>query len=459
MIAAIRRLSGRVLGTEARGFAKDSGALAISTAIVQVGHLLTIVLIARGLGLRELGRFSLVISFVAVVGQFFDVRIDKAVITFGAMRASSNMNRVAEIVKLGFVVDTVTGVAAFAVVAGAASLLGHALVGPGGAGLLILYAITLALSFGDDTGKGVLQLFSRYGVLTAFAVCQELLRLTLVAAAVLVVGSLRAVILALVVVDLAAAVAYPLLSAAAFRRAAGGTRLSLLRRPAAPKDRTPMLKMIFHTNLVSYAKVIQARAPILVLGAFATPLDVGVYRIGMSAASVLGAISDPALKAVHPRIARLWAAGRRVEVSTLLKQASRVSVPLMAVAGAGLLLARRPLLDFAGAGGNVDRAALVLAIGLAGFAASGAAFWNTQVLLATGRSGRVAFVTLATSVGVHLPLLLLLIPAWGVTGAAVATAAAMTISTGWTTIEALRVLRDPTSAPTDRRIVPGIDGG
>ena len=450
MTGPLRAVLSRLLGREARGFARDSAAVAVSSATVQLGHLVVVVVVTRSLGLAELGRFSLVVSFVALIGQFFDVRIDKAVITFGARRIPSDYPRLAEIVKFGYLVDASTGVLAFAVVAALSGLAGEALVGTDGTTLILLYAITLMLSFGDDTAKGILFLFSRFGVVAWFALGQEVVRIGLVVGALARFHSLRAVVVALVLVDLVAAVAYPMVASSVFARASGGERLRPVRRRAAPKDRRDMVRMIFHTNLVSYAKVIQARGPTLLLGWLTgSAVGVGVYRIGMTAASLLGAVADPALKAVHPRIARLWAAGRRAEVVTLLKQTSRVSFPLMAGLASTLFLARRPLLEAAGAGADLERAADVLAVGMIGYAVSGALFWNTQFLLATGHSGRLALITLGTALAVLVPLLAILIDVAGVLGAALATSVSMVVMNVWAGVEAVRTLLADAPRPSE----------
>jgi O-antigen/teichoic acid export membrane protein len=96
--------------TELRGLAKDSfwtAAWQGSTALAQLAQ---IALVGHVLGIGDFGRLALVISFVTLVGQFFDVRVTTATTAFGARKLGSDMRATAGIFQLSYLIDAVTGV-------------------------------------------------------------------------------------------------------------------------------------------------------------------------------------------------------------------------------------------------------------------------------------------------------------------------------------------------------------
>jgi hypothetical protein len=68
--AAIRRARASELG----GLAGDSFYVGIWQGTISVADLVQIALVTHALGLHQYGRLAIVMSFVVLVGQFFDVR-------------------------------------------------------------------------------------------------------------------------------------------------------------------------------------------------------------------------------------------------------------------------------------------------------------------------------------------------------------------------------------------------
>jgi hypothetical protein len=83
-----------------------------------------------------------IIAFVVLVGQFFDVRVGAAVTTFGARRFECSPAAALGVFEFGYLVDFAAGVLGFVVVAALAPLVGPALVGGDGTNLTVLYALT-----------------------------------------------------------------------------------------------------------------------------------------------------------------------------------------------------------------------------------------------------------------------------------------------------------------------------
>lgn len=437
----------RLRASELGGLAGDSLYMAIWLGAVSVADLIQIALVTHSLGLAEYGRLALVMSFVVLVGQFFDVRVGTAETTFGAGRiAAGDWAGTAGVFRLGYGIDALTGVLGFAVVALAAPFAGPWLVGSDGAQLMLLFALTLLASTLDDSSVTVLRLMGRFRLLATYMTGLEALRVAAVALALYVEPSLTSVLVALVVYDVVGAGVNWLMASRVFSQASG---LSLLARPTIGfSERRAMLRTVFHTNVVSYARIAQVQLPTLLLGALTTTTQVGLYKVGAAAGSIVGRIADPIYASILPRLSRLWAAERRDEIARLLRQATPIAAAVIGVALLLLIVFASPILRLIG-GAEATEAVPVLVLVGVGYAVSGILFWNTSLLFAAGRSRTVSLVAVASAI-LQIGLVVPLAAAWGATGAAMALSVSLVVSNLVMSYLALRALREaPADAPTD----------
>lgn len=428
-------------GSELRALGSDSLLTALWQGSTSLGQLAQIALVTHILGLHDYGRLAIVVGFVTLVGQFFDVRVATATTAFGARALRSDMRASAGIFQLSYLVDATTGVLGFAVVALLAPLVGGGLVGDDGATLILLFALTLLASTVDGTSLAILRLLGRFRLIAGANAALELLGVALVAAALWRFEDLTWVLVALLVQDVVAAAVNARLAARAYRSAAGGRSLLAPALDAARDVRGGMLRMILHTNVVSYARLTQAQLPTIVLGALASATEAGLYKVGMSVAAVVGRLSDPAYVAVAPRLARLWAAGERAEIVRLVRRASLVAVVPLAVAVAVAVVFREPIVELL-AGAGAGAGAAVVALGACAQALNGVLFWNVPLLFAADRAAAVGAIALVGMV-VQVVGLLSLVPAMGATGAAVAFLLTQVVSNAGATALAVRTLRRP----------------
>jgi O-antigen/teichoic acid export membrane protein len=421
--ALLRKLRG---GGELKGFAGDSMYVGFWQAAIALADLAQIALITGTLGLHDYGRLALTMGFVVLVGQFFDVRVGAAATTFGARMLRTDSRRAAGIVQMSYLIDLSTGVVGFVVVAALAPVVGPGLIGHGGTTLILLYALTLLVSTVDESAITVLRLLDRFRLIATYTIPIEVVRIGLVAGALAAFHSLPAVLIALVVYQALTGLINVIAATSVFRRATG-ERVTKPALELVRDQRRGMLRMIFHTNVVSYARIAQVQLPTLVVGTIAGATEVGLYKVGMAAAAAVGRIADPAYVALLPRLSRLWAAGRREDVRRLIERASLVSVPAMAVAVTGLILLRSPILELLGGGRSALGAGTVVVLAGLAQAVNGALFWNQGLLFVTERSRLVARLALL-GMAIQLTLLVPLVEAWGANGAAVSFIASMTIT-------------------------------
>lgn len=177
--------------------------------------------------------------------------------------------------------------------------------------------------------------------------------------------------------------------------------------------------------LFAAAHVIVSRTDTVMLGVFTTPSDVGVYQVAMSGAALvvvgLGAVN----LVVAPKFARLHAAGDRAALQRMVTHSARI-VSLLALPAAGVLvLFGKPLVAWV-FGADYAAAATPLAILAVGQFVN-AFFGSAGVLLNMANHERAAARGLLVAAALNVALNALLIPHYGVNGAAVATTCSLVV--------------------------------
>lgn len=426
----------RLFPGELAGLGRDSGLLGVARAAEIAGALAQVALVSHVLGLREFGRLTLALAFVTLVQQFFDFRVGPATVTFGA-QAGDDPRAAAAVIQFGYLVDGATGVLGFLTVAALSPLVGPSLIGDQGTILLLLLSLTLLSSTVDTTSAAVLQIYRGFRVLAGYAAAKEIVRIAALALALALGGSLVAVVVALLVNDVIAAIGIGTLAARRFR----ATHAVSLRRPALRslgESRRPMLRMIFNTNVVGYGRLAQVQLPPLLIGAFHGPIEAGLYKVGMTIATGMGSLGDPPRGAALSRLSRLWHEGKRDEIRHLVRRSTLVAAPLLAIVAATVILLRVPLLGAVG-GAEARAAASILVLGVIAHAVNAALFWNGPLMMAARGTVRLSVVAVA-GVLAQIPLLFLVVPRHGATGAAWVFLAVYVLQNAWVTRIALRIL-------------------
>jgi O-antigen/teichoic acid export membrane protein len=433
-----------LLTGETRGLMKDSVAVGIGQMSGQISMLVVLAMVGRSMGIAELGKFWLITSFVGFIGSFIDVRTELAVVSLGA-RELKDPGRLSSLIRLAYLIDFSTGVLAFLIVLALHPLLGDAIVGAGTFPSTAIFAITLLVSFGDDTAKALLALLGRFRTLAGFGVVLAIGRVALVGLMVATGPTLLRAITGFVLLDVLAALILPWVAARAYRRHVG-ERLAF--RGPIPRDQVKTVtRMVFDTNIIGYAKAFANRVPILILGLFEGPAKVGLYKVATVSASTLVLPTDMATRAMHSRLSRLWADGRVAEMRTLVKQATLLAAGPLVLLAAGIFVFRDSVFRIFGGSADAPAALSILAIALVGNFVNSALFWNASLLLAAGESKALARIYTISVLGIRLPLLLTLIPWLGPVGAAIAFVVPVVNTNIWLTIRGRRILRTQPSPP------------
>ena len=433
-----RRL-GRRLHPEARGFARDSALLSVASGVAMAGYMTQIALVTRWLGIEEYGVLALAAAFTDIVSRVFDVRVGETVIAFGAERLDREPRAAAGVFRFGYAIDFGAGAIGFLLVAALAPFAGDRLAGDAGPLVFFLYGLVLLATTVETTSLAILRMHGRFGWILRLTVLREILRVGSIVLALAVFGTLAAVIVALILLETLVGGLAVVLAARAFAARTGIRLASRTREPLAGVRRA-MLRMMFHANLIGYAKIVPAQGPTMLLGALRDPAEVGIFKIGMAVASAVGKPADPAWAAVMPRLARLRADRLAAEALRLVRQSSLVLFAVIAIPAAVAVALRGPILELFG-GTEARAAGAVLVLACIGRLVNGTLFWNTPVLYAYKRAG-VASRIFLTNLVVFAPLLVVLTTRWGATGAAAAGLVWTVLNNAALAVAAIRAIRE-----------------
>jgi len=191
-------------------------------------------------------------------------------------------------------------------------------------------------------------------------------------------------------------------------------------------------------------QILNTQVAVIVLGLFGAAASVGVYSVASRAAGLMTFLLITIRYAVAPTIAQLYAKGDLQRLQQVVSQSAKGAFFLTLPLGLGLLIFAGPVLRlfFGTSFGGGATALRILALGQLVNLFTGL---NGNVLLMTGNEARMLKGSAIGSV-VGLLLIVVLVPVWGMLGAAVATAISVVLSNAILSLHAWRAIRISTVA-------------
>jgi O-antigen/teichoic acid export membrane protein len=192
----------------------------------------------------------------------------------------------------------------------------------------------------------------------------------------------------------------------------------------APSQATGRWGSAFSMFVATGSMTLLAAAPVLLLGIMSGPEEAGVMAVARSLADLMLVPLLAFGSVMGPLLGRLWAEGDREGVQRCFTAFARGSAIAVAPIAIGLFLLREPLLSLFGEpfGAGAEALSILLVGQLAGSLAG-----SNVLLLSTLGHERVVALISAASLVAGTAATALLIPAFGVTGAAAGAATASII--------------------------------
>ena len=168
--------------------------------------------------------------------------------------------------------------------------------------------------------------------------------------------------------------------------------------------------------------VVAPRMDVMLLGYWASSVDVGQYLIAFQTAAVLALVLGAFDVVFAPVMSRAWARRDEAELGDAYRALHRLTAMATVPVFVLVIIFREEVLALVG--GGTSGASAALAILASGYLVNAMLGGASTVLLMTGRSRIVLLNTIVYGIGLGLGATLL-IPQWGMVGAAVAASATL----------------------------------
>lgn len=404
-----------------RRVVRNSTYLFASNAISAV---LTIVT-AGLLGVRDFGTLGIITGFVSNINRLLSFRMGDVVVRYmGAALIEKDeplaKARAAAVVKAAGLVEALTSLAAFGVLAllapwGAALIAKNADLTP----LFLLFGVSIIANITTETATGVLQVTGHFRTQAMINLVQSLLVAGLVVLAAARGGGLLFVLWAYLIGKMILGLG-PILAAFYWLPRALGkdwwrAPLSLL------PPWKEFLRFAISSNFSGTINVFARDSELQWVGFFFGPEISGYYKVALALINLIVMPINPFISTTYPEITRAFAARQWQRLKDLLRRVTVISAGWTGAVALGLLLLGKPVLfttwTFFGRSFHIYKgeylpAYPVLLVLMVGFGAANVLFWNRPLLLAQGLAGyalRVSFWVMALKIA----LIFLLLPRAG----------------------------------------------
>lgn len=421
---------------------RNSAFLFASNAINAILSILT----ANLLGVAVFGVLGIVISFVSNINRLLSFRMGDVVVKYmSEYLAREEKARAAAVVKAAALIEGVTSVAAYGLLALLAPLGAEYLSDdPAFLPLFLVYGLTILANITTETATGVLQVGSHFRSQAVINLAQSLVTAGVLIYAYITGGGLMVVLTAYLAGKVILGLSPIALALYWLPRMLGRDWWK------ASFDNLPPLRELarfsISTNFSGTINMIARDSEVLWVGYFFSPLVAGYYKTALALINLIIMPITPFISTTFPEITRAIVKKQWLRLETLLKRVTVISAGWTFAVAIGLALFGQrvlfePWLVF-------DRvvsiyraefapALLVLMVLLAGFGAANILFWNRPLLLALGLaevSLWVGFWTMAAKV----VLAFIIVPRAGYLSEAALLSAYFIVSVGLMVYKGLR---------------------
>lgn len=382
------------------------------------------VVLARLLGLEQLGLFSIVVAYVKIVNGLADFKINEVVVKYaGGCLERRDKAGTLSFVKLFYLIDFLSGVAAFAAVLFLAGFAGEYFIKSETSGnafeLVLIYSFSLLVSTVNTNSRAVLESCKKFNSIAFADTLGVVLRFVFVFASLVAGFGIKGALFAYVAAAFAGFSVLQFLVRRALRDEGLGGWFSASLGPALSEMRGVVSFVLSSTFTGFFSRVFERNFPMLVLGHFAGNEASGLYKTAVIFSKVVGKLRTPAQRAIYPALVRLEERGSYESFRQVVSYSVGFLLKFFIPVGALFFVFADEIIGvFFGA--EYLPAANAMRIVVVAQVLSGFSFWINAVYLALGRvwfrTGLASVSALSYSVA-----LFYLVPAYSFEGAALAT--------------------------------------
>lgn len=381
---------------------------------------LQVIILARVLGVTDYGLLVLVITYIDILNQFFDLRVwETATKYIGTYWEEGETEKTRSMIKLSYLLDVTSGLLAFIIAVLTAKLISvYIIKSPDAFVYIWIYSLSLFISTANATSNAILRVFDKFKTIAFLGSLQNFVKLALVAAVLFSGYGIKAVLIVFVAVSfLGFFVRIWVVLRLLNEKGLGGFWNSSVR---LIRDQWKGIAWFLgNTSFMATMRIGNDRLiGTMVLGYFAGKEAVGLYDVAGSVAKFIKRIVDPLNEAIYPELVKIHSNKSISEIRGIVSYSTRnlmkIIVPVSIIA---IIFADQIVGILFGA--EYVPASNALRIIAAAAVLARATFWINSVLLALGRPGLRTVLGLITTV-IYVALLFILVPMYSYIGAALA---------------------------------------
>ena len=381
---------------------------------------LQMVIMARILGVADFGLLQLVIAYIAMMNQLFDVRVwETAVKYIGTYWSANDADKTRAMIKLSYLLDVGSGAVSFVIAVLTAKLISdYVLHEPGAYVYIWVFALSLFIETAKLTSDAILRVFDKFRIIAIVNTLEKFVQLILVSAFLLLGKGIMGALYGLVISKFVTVI----------------IRLTFVDRTLKEKGLRNWLMadlglirgewreigwFLGNTSLMATLKTGSDKyLGMMLLGYFAGNEAVGLYRVASSASGIVNRIVDTLNEAIFPELVRFTSASAISEFKKYIKASTKNLLKIIVPVTVAIVVLSEPIVKYI-FGTEYLPAVNTLRILAVAVLVTRFTFWISPGLLAMGRSGVRTVFSVFTTV-VYLGLMLILVPPYSYEGAALA---------------------------------------
>tara|TARA_Y100000590_G_scaffold451582_1_gene593210 strand:+ start:1669 stop:3051 length:1383 start_codon:yes stop_codon:yes gene_type:complete len=412
------QIKNSVINTALQRLARNSGWLLAAESVAAIMSVIQFPLVARLLGAEGYGKATLIVGWVGLVGSLLGIQTRKTIVKYLSLYLSHNQNlQAVAIVKLGLLLNismaTVTCVAMY-IIAPALSL--WLLDSTDGALLFRIIILRDFFASTAGTSTSILRVLNHFKWLSIVNALSSISTFVLVAIALLnrfeVIGYLTAIS----AVSITQSIILLLYSNNKLQTQCN-VRIWTAKLGVLQQHYDEIRIMLISMKLDGLRKIATDKADVVILGLFVNMQSIGLYKMGKQLATYVTRLSNPIYSAIYPELANLYHERGKEYIPQFVGSITRWMLFAMFILTTLLLSIAGTLVPLVFGNEYIPALPIFYLIMLMHIWL--VLIWAPGLMLTFGKARQLMSINL-TSAAIMMGLLFILIPIWGINGAAIA---------------------------------------
>ena len=327
MINFLRKAIGSRLDKEVKFLAKNSSWVFFAN-IFRIGlNFIRAIIIARGLGADIFGTYSMIVAFVQMTQEFFNLNLGTVLIKFGATyKSEKRIDKLVALLKVIFIVNI--GVVILSVLLLFSLILlayDTFIKRPNLHLFVIFYAIAYGTTFFDYMSSSILRLYYKFKVNSIVTIVASLIEFIAIVFTVTI--SPKNIIHFFIAIVATRFVSSSLINGFAFWERRKEILPNIKAKFSLIKNqRREIASFTIHNSLSRTAYTIMRKGDIILLGALTEPRIVAFYTVARKFSEMVLILTDPIARSIYPQLADLYSTKRFKDIQILLSKLTQFAL-------------------------------------------------------------------------------------------------------------------------------------